>query len=154
MRRPRGRRGIATIEFVMSLPILVWLMMMIFLVARRHMDQAHMTQNVRHEAWLKRSDTEKPQRATNMFAFIGNEFSGKSEYEEGKLLKIYKWMGGQRLSKSKAIVLGGTWDQKQMTQMNGTSPHLSVLPKMAEGGAENVAGMSGLLRGIASLLHL
>lgn len=144
----------------MSLPILVGLMIMIVLVARRYLDQCHVIQVVRHEAWgdnagvaRDRADMEKPQRASRMFAFLGNELSGLADEDEGKILKIYRWRGGNRLSKSRAIVLGGTWDQLQMTQLNGTSPHLGVLTTMAAGGVSNLS-LAGEVVGILRLLRL
>ena len=141
----RRRKGMATLEFVMSLPFLFVLMAMIFTLGQRCLQQSEVTMEVRNRAWLVRSGVEKSTVASKPFNF-GATMAGSTQARKTKDWRKYRWLGGERTSVSKTVVIAGTWDQKQVPEMDGSNPHAAALGKVGVGGAGAVSSMARLLR--------
>ncbi|HMO84997.1 MAG TPA: pilus assembly protein [Lacipirellulaceae bacterium] len=148
-----SRRGIATIEFVLSLPILFILFAMILTLGMRHLDQAHVQQIVRRAAWEKRSQVERSRTDSKPFALpvAGNALTGLAQAEAKRDLRVFPWLKGNRLSQTEGWVLAGSWDYAQVPEMNGGTPHLGALGRVVAGactGAADLSGLPGLVGGL------
>ena len=142
----RRRAGIASLEFVLSLPFLFVLMAMIFTLGNRALHQAEVTMEVRDRAWLGRSGVEASESASKPFEF-GAATAGSTEARITKELRMYRWLGGERTSVGETTLIAGTWDHQQVPELRGSKPHASMLSKLG------TAGGTGAVRTMARLLN-
>ena len=150
-RRRQNRRGVASFEMVMSFPILMFLCAMLYSVYMASMLKSQVTMQVRHEAWLPR---------TNLNAAAGRPFSipqahrsGESKIERTQNVAVYRnWYPNvpRRVTWGN-VVLTGSWDHRQVEFRDSTisTPHFDVLTRMvtAQGGVQtnqNVGQLQGM----------
>lgn len=156
MKRSTGRRrGIASLEFVMSFPILVLLIAMLYTVYIATALKSQLTMEVRHKAWLVRSAPVKNKSLP--FGITKAHSSGESKVELTRKVKVYRnWYPNvPREIKWGNVVLTGSWDHRQVKFSDGfvSTPHFGVLSQMvaAQGGVNASAGDIGGLGNIFNI---
>lgn len=136
--------GIASVEFVLSLPILFVLMAMIYTMGRRSLDQAGVAMAVRDRAWQQRSAVESSPLASSPFHF-DQPLSGSATARKRRRLRLFPWLGGRRLSEDRTVVIAGSWDDEQVPQLRGGRPHVAALDPLTSGGGRALEAMARLL---------
>lgn len=149
------RKGIATLEMVMSFPILAFLIAMMFTVYFATMKKSQLTMEVRHQAWQHRTALDAGK--ANPFGLLQSHVSGTEREELTRDVASYRnWYPGvPREITWGNVVLTGSWDYRQVEFDDGgfipIYPHFGVLFDMvtAQGGVNSspgqVNGLSGLL---------
>ncbi len=150
-RRASGRRGIATLELVMSLPVLVFLIAMLFTLYFATLKKSHLTMEMRHKAWLKRSNPDATKAAP--WSTLTSHESGTERVSATRRVTSYtNWYPNvPRDIKWGNVVLTGAWDERQV-DYSGGAPHLDVLVEMilAQGGVKGNTSQVKALKGIVS----
>ncbi len=149
--RANIRIGIASLELVMSLPILVFLIAMLFTLYFATIKKSQLTMEVRSSAWLKRSAPD-PGKAAPWSVLTSHE-SGTERVELTRRVTSYTnlYPNVPRRITWGNVVLTGAWDERQV-DYGGSSPHLDVLVQMifAQGGVKANPGQANALKGILS----
>jgi hypothetical protein len=148
-RKPAGsaRAGLATVEFVMGLPFLMLVMAIIYAVAYAGVNKTKAVFQVRHQVWKMREDHQKHKlqdykrvKDTKPMQLTAgtseNNMPGEISGSGISNWKTYSWLGGNKTTKSKTVIITGTWDHKEITNFNNDGPHFSVL--------QRIGGMQGL----------
>ncbi len=147
----RRRRGIATLELVMSLPILVFLIAMLFTLYFAMLKKSHLTMEMRHKAWLKRSNPDENKAAP--WSTLSSHESGTEQVSATRRVTSYtNWYPKvPRKITWGNVVLTGAWDERQVDYTGG-APHLEVLVDMmlAQGGVKGSPSQVKALKGIVS----
>lgn len=124
------RRGMAPLEFVMGLPFLLLLFSFFFSLGFAFLNKTTVAINARHEVWQAREDQSHwSNDALSIFSAL-NDDSGVHEKELQQDVKIAQWLGGALTVKSKAAVLTGTWDSRQIPTFDEGDPHTRLMEKM------------------------
>lgn len=148
------RRGVASLEFVMSFPILMLLIAMLYCVYIAAMMKSQLTMEVRHTAWLARTS---PQNSSAPFSVARAHSAGESKSELSRKVEVYRnWYPAvPRKITWGNVVLTGSWDHRQISFDDGVFiyPHFGVLMQMvtAQGGVEANAGSVGSLNSLISI---
>jgi hypothetical protein len=143
------RAGIASLEMVMSLPFLLGLGAMIISIGIAGVHRTTTTTQARHDIWKMR--TNQPENTRSAPLSIGaSADAGAIQGEATSSFKVYDWLGGSKTARSKAAVLGGVWNHREVTEFTDSpgSPHFPTLLRVV--GAP--AGLVNLVNGIVSLL--
>ena len=149
--RRTNRTGMASLEFVMGLPFLMMVMAMIYAVAYAGVHKTKVVFQVRHQVWTMREDSHshtlqnyKRIKDTKPLRLLSgaseNDMPGEISGIGSSSWTTYVWLGGNKNTKSKTVIITGTWDHKEITEFNSSGPHFSVLERI--GGIENL----GLLK--------
>ena len=145
------RQGIATLELVMSLPILIFLIAMLFTVYFATMKKSQLTMEVRNNAWRPRANPDAGKAAP--FGLLDSHQSGTERTELTRRVTSYTnlYPNVPRNITWGNVVLTGAWDKKQV-DFSGSSPHMSVLVQMilVQGGVKANASQAKALNGLLS----
>lgn len=142
----RFRRGMAPLEFVLGLPFLLLLFTFIFSLGFAFLNKTTVSIEVRHAVWKSRDDQANwGNDALSVWTAIDPN-GGAVEDERTKTAKIAKWLGGSLAVRSKASVLTGTWDSRQVGVFDKEEPHLGVIEKM-------LGGSGGISQSAVSMIH-
>ena len=145
------RRGIATLELVMSLPILVFLIAMLFTVYFATIKKSQLTMEVRHNAWRPRANPDPGKSAS--FGLLQSHQSGTERAELTRRVTSYTnlYPNVPRNITWGNVVLTGSWDEKQV-DFSGGLPHMRVLVQMilVQGGVKANASQVKALDGLIS----
>lgn len=143
------RRGIATLELVMSLPILIFLIAMLFTVYFATMKKSQLTMEVRNNAWRPRANPDAGKAAP--FGLLKSHQSGTERAELTRRVTSYTnlYPNVPRKITWGNVVLTGAWDKKQV-DFRGSSPHMNVLLQMilAQGGVNANPSQARALNGL------
>jgi hypothetical protein len=126
------RRGIAPLELVISLPIVMLVTATVFALTWALMHKTDVAVQARHQAWLKRSaahavDSGSPDRALSL---QGPATGGQiSTQVDSPPFSLPSWLGGSATACSGNVLLSGSWDYRQV-DFHGTLPHLGLLATM------------------------
>ncbi len=159
----RGRRtnraGMAPLEFVMGLPFLMMVMAIIYAVAYAGVHKTQVVLQARHQVWTMREDTHshslenykrvkdtKPLRLISLL--VGKEMPGEISGIGSSSWKTYPWLGGNKTTKSRTVLITGTWDHTEITEFNSSGPHFSVLERIA--GIEGI----GLIKSLDRIISI
>ncbi len=154
MRQTRNARcGVASFELVMSAPILMFLIAMMFTVYVATIKKSHLTMSVRHTPWLVRSNPKQADQRQEPFAVLNVSKSGSEVEVETTRVRTYQsWYPGvPRQVTWGNVVLTGSWDYRDVEFKEGgllpIYPHIDVLGKMAaaQGGIQVSGGSIGQL---------
>jgi hypothetical protein len=140
-RRRRVPRGIATLEFVLGLPLILLMMAAIFWLGFTMIGQAEMTVIARHKAWRGRNgmpaNGQQAQSIAKRPLFFLQEKSDFVEEEATTKVHVASVFDHFPSPRSKHVVMGGAWDHVDIP-LNGP-------PSMKWHAA---MGASALARGI------
>jgi hypothetical protein len=131
-RNPRARRGIATLEFAMSLPVLLALFVTIVWLGASLIGQAEVSVAARHNTWKERSQV--AQGSGNPLVFAADTPIKRNAETTVDISPIF---AGMAPPKSNAAILGGSWDHRQINlnsqpnwdlyaKVGGTSVNLTL----------------------------
>lgn len=132
----RHRRGVASLEFVMGFPILAMLIAMLYTVYFATITKSQVTMEVRHKAWLARSNPLDAQP----FSLADADTAGETREELTRIVEPYRsWYPNvQREVTWGNVLLVGSWDHRAVPfDKKGwipVYPHLDVLQQMIAGG--------------------
>ncbi|MDC0936627.1 pilus assembly protein [Pirellulales bacterium] len=144
-RRSVRRNGIAPIEFILSLPILMILFAMIYTIGMRAIEQSQVTKAVRDLAWRQRTEIEGSETDSEPFAFE-NGLSGSMEAEEEKELRVFRRLGGERISRDRTVLIAGTWDYVQVPDLfDGSGPHVEAIEELGVEGGDALKKVAEIL---------
>ncbi|MGE0755656.1 MAG: TadE/TadG family type IV pilus assembly protein [Pirellulaceae bacterium] len=149
MRRKRKRclacrrDGVASLELVMSAPILMFLIAMLYTLYIATMMKSQLTMEVRHTAWLPRTQAAN---GSLPFSVTQAHATGQSTKELSRRVRVYRnWYPSvPRDIRWGNVVLTGSWDHREVSFQNGflIYPHFGVLTQMvaAQGGVPAKSG--------------
>ena len=143
-----SRRGMASLEFVLALPFLVFIMAIVFTFALMGVKRTQSIQQARFDGWKMRdhnhqheleefkliTDT-KPMQVLAGLNF--QEMPGEISGADTKKMKSYSFLrGNERTITSPTAIIHGTWDYEELTVFDDRpkGSHLQVL--------ENVVGLN------------
>ena len=140
------RRGTASLEFVLSLPMLMGLGAIIITLGMASVHKTSVTSGVRNSVWKDRSTT-KTSKVLSVFA---GPTDGVIQSDASSTIPVYPWLGGTQTAKSSAAVLGGVWDHSEITTFTNKpkGPHIGTFLQVfgvPEGMANLINNMLGLL---------
>lgn len=142
----RFRRGMAPLEFVLGIPFLLLLFTFIFSLGFAFLNKTTVSIEVRHAVWKTRDDPANwGDDALSVWTAIDPN-SGAVEDERTKSARVANWLGGSLTVRSKAAVLTGTWDSRQVDVFEKEEPHLGVLEKM-------LGGSGAISQSIVTMIH-
>ena len=141
----KSRRGMAPLEFVLGLPFLMLLFGFTFMLGFVILGQADTAITARHEVWKLRDSSSTWADDFFSVATAVEPDTGRADQVKREDVKIYSWLGGKAETRSRVVVLSGTWDSNQAQLFNKDEPHLSVLDKMLDG--PHLGPLSNLLGG-------
>lgn len=152
-----SRRAIASLELVMSFPVLVMLVAMLFTLGITTKTKSHVTMDVRHRAWGARTSPINPRP----FSVTQAHRAGESKIERSETITMYQNLLPfiQRDIEWGNVVLTGSWDYRQVEFADGNwlpiYPHFGVLTQMAtaQGGVDAPAGSIGPLNNLVNIPH-
>ena len=126
----RQRNGIATLELVMCLPILVFLVAMLFTLFFATTKKSQITMDSRMEAWRFR--TEPNAGTAEPYGILDAAASGAEKTTLTDRVSSYEnWYPGvPRDVVWGNTVLTGSWDHRQ-TNLDGSLPHLGSVVEIA-----------------------
>lgn len=134
---PPARRGLASLELVLSLPLIVSMALLIFAVGRAGLGKTEVAVRARSEAWSARRDaTGAPalRMATAQADAAAVEKTASKTVPLAPALNL-----GESTAVSRHAVLAGVWDDRaRLSQFRGRGPHLDALPTLLEDAAINV----------------
>jgi hypothetical protein len=157
-RKRSGRSGVATLEFVLGIPFLMLVMAIVFTVAYSGVNQTKTVFQARHQVWKMResgnshnlADYKRVSDTKPMYllAPLGqNNMPGEVSGAGQATWSTYSWLlGGSVSTKSKTVIITGTWDHKEITNFNSNGPHFSVLGRI--GNIQNL----GILETLDTLI--
>jgi hypothetical protein len=141
------RKGVATLEFVLGIPFLMLVMAIVFSVAYAGVNKTKVVFQARHQVWKMREDNQshnlvnykrvKDTKPMYLLASVSeNNMPGEISGAGSASWSTYSWLGGTASTKSRTVIITGTWDYKEITNFNSSGPHFSVL--------ERIGGIQGL----------
>jgi len=126
-----SRRGIAPLELVMVLPLVVGLWFAMFSIMRATLSRMDAIESARLETWKKLPKAQ----VTEPMVLYNPLNDGQVVDEAAKMIELNGWWGGIYVSESKNEALGGTWDYKSLPFNMGEAnclPHLNVVSAIAD----------------------
>lgn len=139
---PFRRRGVVPLEFGLSLPILLVIMVTVIWFGAAMFRQADVTVKARNKAWRQRSDhgSDRP------FEFAKPNLISASEE---KRVGVSPLFNGFAPASSRHYVMGGSWDHRQMRQyrFGERHPNWRVVGVIGRG---QIRGALDLIRNIWS----
>lgn len=153
----RRQRGVASLELVMSFPILVILVAMLFTLGMKTKKKSQLTMDVRRHAWTARTNPNDPRP----FSVVTAHSAGQSENIKQDSITMYADMMPfiPRDIKWGNVVMTGSWDHRQVEFADGNwipiYPHFGVLMRMvtAQGGVDSSTGSVDALSGLVDIPH-
>ena len=155
----------ATLEFVMSLPILMLMIVSILAVGWAMIRKSDVAVASRHDAWARRPGADSDQgpqgedvkdHPCHPLAVVASPASGETLAVAKAQFSMPSWLGSTVTAESRNAVLLGSWDYREVPEMAGQGPHFGALAKIAvesvEGGGEAI-GVGGL-QSLKQLLEL
>lgn len=140
---PSGRRvGLATIEFVMALTVLLLLVVALLWSGAVLRNAAVATVVARHDAWRQRRDA-RP-RTFDYADVDGGRVTGAAE----RPVRISPLLDGRVLPRDETAVHGGSWDHR--AEKLERSPNRRLYPVLLRQAAAGLADIDGLLGGLTS----
>jgi hypothetical protein len=154
-RSARERRGIATLEFAMSLPILLALLVTIVWLGASLIGQTEVTVQARHKTWKERFNAGQGEGHPLIFkadTLIKNDAE--------TTVDISPLFAGMEPPKANHAVFGGSWDYRQIemnrppnwnlyTTVGGQSAGLSVQSLLSElSGLSNFTNEANAVPGL------
>ena len=153
-RRRHPRRGIAPLEFVLSLPPMVFVAAMIFALAIGGLAKTEVAIRARHDAWTKRypgNQTTQPLRALSTAIGAGTVDQRASRSRHVPPVLFTRTATGQSYN----AVLSEVWDYRVVPRQGAgfLQPHRELLEDLAADGVigqfqalqQLAAGLSNLL---------
>jgi hypothetical protein len=155
-RMPQERRGIATLEFAMCLPVLLALFVLIVWLGANLIGQSEVTVVARHKAWAERFQVS--QGSGNPLVFKADS---PIQRDAETTVDISPIFAGQAPPKTNHAILAGSWDHRQIdlnrppnwslyAKVGGRSASLSVQSLLGNlGGSANFSSQAtGILGGL------
>lgn len=159
------RRGIATIELVMSFPVLVYLAVMIFSLGNAHFQRSSAAITIRKTAWAHR---EQPNAAVNPVLQTnqrGSIYRNQKTNPVTRVVTLPRFFSGiapEKTAESRNVLIMGTWTDDNpnvgfKAPTNGIRPHLRSLGQLTHTGnavrtLESFLGpMDALLSGLETV---
>jgi|694.fasta_scaffold24054_5 hypothetical protein len=140
---PSGRRvGLATIEFVMALTVLLLLVVALLWSGAVLRNAAVATVVARHDAWRQRRDA-RP-RTFDYADVDGGRVTGAAE----RPVRISPLLDGRVLPRAETAVHGGSWDHR--AEKLERSPNRRLYPVLLRQTVAGLADIDGLLGGLTS----
>jgi hypothetical protein len=146
-RRPTRRRaGLAAIEFVMALTVILFLLVALVWIGRVAANTVQATVAARHEAWTRR-----PQAQPRSFDFTDLE-GGRVQGAATAPVHVSPLFDGMILPHSDQTIIGGSWDHRR--ERLSRSPNRRLYPVLLRAvlasGATDLADLEGLLGSLAN----
>lgn len=137
-----NRQGMASLELVMGLPFLMFLIASIWAIGRVGLAKQAAAIQVRHYAWQQRLEPEQrssklssqsladPDHAMALtsIAFPG---SGILHGETKQQVSVPNWLGGQVNPTAKTAMTVRTWSHREV-DMSSSRPHFGLFLRMGE----------------------
>ncbi len=120
----------------MGLPFLMLLFSFILSLGFAFLNKTTVAIEARNEIWKLRDDESHWKDDALSVWSAADTDSGVVEDELSKNSKVATWLGGTLAVRSKAAVLTGTWDSRQVRVFDKEEPHLTVIEKMLGGSGE------------------
>lgn len=140
---PSCRRcGLATIEFVMALTVLLLLVVALLWSGAVLRNAAVATVAARHDAWRQRRDA-RP-RTFDYADVDGGRVTGAAE----RPVRISPLLDGRVLPRAETAVHGGSWDHR--AEKLERSPNRRLYPVLLRQAVAGLADIDGLLGGLTS----
>jgi hypothetical protein len=124
-----ARRGLASLEFVMSMPLIVSMALLVFAAGRAGLGKTEVAVRARREAWSARRESSG---APALRVATGRATAAAVEQTASKAVELAPALNlGEGTAVSRHSVLAGVWDDRvPLAQFRGRGPHLSALPTM------------------------
>jgi hypothetical protein len=147
-RAVRQRRGIATLEFALSLPVLLFLLAAILSTGLLGLGRVHVAIDAREAAWKERQQ----QRTSQPLFFSPNEEPlVVPRTREVRVFPPY-FAGKTVTAHSKLAVLGGSWDYREVDPGGQLVPTIAKMSASAgEGQAQDLGSILSALGNFGSL---
>ena len=142
-RMPQERRGIATLEFAMSLPVLLALFVTIVWLGASLVGQTQVTVAARHNAWQER--TQVAQGSGNPLVFQADT---PIQRDAETTVDISPIFAGMAPPKANHAILAGSWDHRQI-DLN-RPPNWRLYAKV--GGSSASLSVQGVLGDLSNLV--
>lgn len=148
---PAGRRraGLAAVEFVMALTVVLFMLVALLWVGRVAEHRAAATIQARHQAWRSRVDA-RP-RSFDFTDIDGGLVTGSAELP----VRVSPLLDGLILPRAEVAVIGGSWDHR--AERLERSPNRRLYPVLlrtaAAGELADLADVDGLLRALVDALR-
>lgn len=141
----RGRTGLAAIEFVMALTVILFLLVALLWIGRVAVNSVQATVAARHEAWNRR-----PQAQPRSFDFTDLE-GGRVRGAATVPVSVSPLFDGMILPRAEQTIIGGSWDHRR--ERLSRSPNRQLYPVLLRNalasGAGGLADVGGLLAAFA-----
>jgi hypothetical protein len=145
-RPTRGPAGLAAIEFVMALTVILFLLVALLWIGRVAANSVQATVAARHAAWTRR-----PQARPRSFDFTDLE-GGRVRGAATVPVSVSPLFDGMILPRSEQTILGGSWDHRR--ERLSRSPNRRLYPVLLRqalaAGAADGAALEGLLGSLAN----
>ena len=156
-RRTRTRRrGIAPLELVMSLPILLMLFATVIGIGWASLEKSGVAIGARNQAWQRRWSSDRSQENQYLSEAGSCPLSAISVPLSGEIGAAYRtkscefnlpsWLGSDTVARSGNSVLMGSWDYNEVAEFDHGAPHFDVLAKMAIDSWQGVEGIVRILQ--------
>ena len=167
-----NRAGMASLEFVLGLPFLLFVFAMIYSASWASVNRTVAIQNARYDVWKMRDATSKHQlkpftRNDNSKPFSipiptktlrnalpgevnqnntvqRDNLQGEISGKRSQTFGMYSWLGGDRTAKAEAGIIYWTWDHEEVNSLNGPQPHAFQVIAQMTGLISNDNGASGI----------
>jgi hypothetical protein len=140
----KRRRGSASVEYAMSLPILLFLLATIMSTAFLGLGRIRVSVEARHQAWNDRED----QRTGKPLYFAPPGGESALVVTKTRDVKVFTINGSNITARSKVAVNGGSWDWRDVDPtdiMKTTKDMIFSLPGSAAGDFQSVLSQLGNL---------
>ena len=148
------RQGMAPLELVFSLPIILAIGGIIFTLGLAGVNNLSAVSGVRHEVWKMRPNA--PEEFTSRpLAIASDADAGAIEGDKELSFGVYSWLGGSHTTQSRAAVLGGTWDHREIQEFQNApgTPHIATILR-AVGADQQFVDAANLIIGLLSFSPL
>jgi hypothetical protein len=137
--------GLAAIEFVMALTVILFLLVALLWIGRVAANSVQATVAARHQAWTRR-----PQAQPRSFDFTDLE-GGRVRGDATAPVSVSPLFDGMILPRAEQTIIGGSWDHRR--ERLSRSPNRRLYPVLLRNvltaGATDLADLEGLLGPLA-----
>jgi hypothetical protein len=145
----RRRAGLAAVEFVMALTVVLFMLVALLWVGRVAEHRAAATVQARHQAWRNRVDA-RP-RSFDFTDIDGGRVTGAAELP----VRVSPLLDGLILPRAEVAVIGGSWDHR--AERLERSPNRRLYPVLLRtavaGELADITDVDGLLRALVDGLR-
>lgn len=142
------RAGLAAVEFVMALTVVLFMLVALLWVGRVAEHRAAATVQARHQAWRNRADA-RP-RSFDFTDIDGGRVTGVAELP----VEVSPLLDGLILPRAEVAVIGGSWDHR--AERLERSPNRRLYPVLlrtaVQGELADITDVDGLLRTLVDSL--